>query len=124
MTVTDTNDVQQVAEKLMSKVDALYIPTDNTLSSAATTVGCLAVDYQIPIVAGSIDHTADGGLATYGIDYHSLGQQSGKIAVKNLENEVLPADLTVETAEGLDLIVNEEMAKSLEIDTKSIQINK
>jgi len=124
MTVTDTNDVQQVAEKLMSEVDALYIPTDNTLSSAATTVGGLAVDYQIPIVAGSIDHTADGGLATYGIDYHSLGQQTGKMAVEILENEVLPADLPVETAEELDLFVNEEMAKSLEIDPESIQINK
>ena len=43
MTVTNTNDVQQVATSLMSEVDAVYIPTDNTLSSAATTVGELAI---------------------------------------------------------------------------------
>lgn len=122
MTVTNTNDVQQVAERLLSEVDALYIPTDNTLFSAATTVGELAIEHQIPIVAGSIDHTADGGLATYGIDYYSLGQQTGKMAIDILKNETLPMDIPVETAEELELFVNEEMAESLGIDPKTIQI--
>lgn len=122
-TVTNTNDVQQVAEKLLNEVEALYIPTDNTLSSAASTVGELAVEYQIPIVAGSIDHTAEGGLATYGIDYHSLGQQTGKMAIDILEKGALPSDLPVETAEELDLFVNEKMAKELGIDPASIQMN-
>src|SRR5699024_4200591 len=76
MTVTNTNDVQRVDERLLSEVDALYIPTDNTLSSAATTVGELAIEHQIPIVAGSIDHTADVGISNYRIDYYSLGQQT------------------------------------------------
>ncbi len=122
MTVTSTNDVQQVAERLASEVDAIYIPTDNTLSSAATTVGDIAIEHQIPIVAGSIDHTAEGGLATYGIDYHSLGKQTGKMAVEILEKGTEPADLPVETAEKLDLFVNEEMAEALGIDPSSIQI--
>ena len=123
MTVTSTNDVQQVAERLMSEVDAVYIPTDNTLSSAAVTVGGLAIENQIPVVAGSIDHTAEGGLATYGIDYKSLGKQTGKMAVEILENNISPADLPVETAEVLELFVNEEMAESLGIDPASIQMN-
>lgn len=122
-TVTSTNDVQQVAQKLMSDVDAVYIPTDNTLASAAITVGELAIENQIPIVAGSIDHTAEGGLATYGIDYHSLGKQTGKMAVDILENGTLPADIPVETAEKLELFVNEDMAEALGIDPKSIQMD-
>ena len=56
----------------MSEVDVFYIPTDNTLSGLTTTdFGELAIEHQIPIVAGSIDHTADGGLATYGSNYNS-----------------------------------------------------
>ena len=121
-TVTSTNDVQQVAERLISEVDAVYIPTDNTLSSAATTVGEIAIEHQIPIVAGSIDHTAEGGLATYGIDYHSLGRQTGEMAVEILKNGADPAELPVETAEKLDLFVNEEMAEALGIDPDSIQM--
>jgi len=122
MTVTNTNEVQQVATSLMNEVDSLYIPTDNTLSSAAVTVGELAVEQQIPIVAGSIDHTEDGGLATYGIDYHSLGQQTGQIALDLLENNTDPAEMSVETADELELFVNEEMADALGIDPNSIQL--
>jgi putative ABC transport system substrate-binding protein len=122
MTVTSTNDVQQVATSLMNEVDAIYIPTDNTLSSAATTVGELAIEHQIPIVAGSIDHTAEGGLATYGINYNSLGRQTGQMALNILENETAPADIAVETAQELDLFVNEEMAEALGIDPESIQL--
>lgn len=122
MTVTSTNDVQQVAARLLAEVDAVYIPTDNTLASAAVTVGELAVENQIPIVAGSIDHTAEGGLATYGIDYKSLGQQTGLMAVDILKNGTATADIPVETAEKLELFVNEEMADALGIDPNSIQI--
>jgi len=122
MTVTNTNDVQQVATSLMNEVDSLYIPTDNTLSSAATTVGDLAIDNQIPIVAGSIDHTEEGGLATYGIDYTSLGRQTGQMALDILENDANPADMSVETAAELELFVNEDMADALGIDPASIQL--
>lgn len=121
-TVTNTNDVQQVAESLMNEVDAIYIPTDNTLASAAVTVGDLAVEHQIPIVAGSIDHTAEGGLATYGIDYHSLGKQTGQMALDILKNDTTPANISVETAQELDLFVNEDMADALGIDPESIQL--
>lgn len=121
-TVTSTNDVQQVATSLMNEVDAVYIPTDNTLSSAATTVGELAIEHQIPIVAGSIDHTAEGGLATYGIDYHSLGKQTGQMAIDILKNNTNPANMPVETAQELNLFVNEEMADALGIDPASIQL--
>lgn len=122
MTVTSTNDVQQVATSLMNEVDSIYIPTDNTLSSAAITVGELAIAHDIPIVAGSIDHTAEGGLATYGINYHSLGQQTGQMAIDILENDTAPADISVETAQDLDLFVNEDMADALGIDPDSIQL--
>ncbi len=121
-TVANTNEVQQSAENLMKEVEAIYIPTDNTLSSAAATVGELAVENQIPIVAGSIEHTAQGGLATYGIDYTSLGRQTGQMAVDILENGTKPADIPVETADELELFVNEEMAEALEIDPESIQM--
>jgi len=122
MTVTNTNDVQQVATSLMNEVDSLYIPTDNTLSSAATTVGDLAIENQIPIVAGSIDHTEEGGLATYGIDYTSLGRQTGQMALDILDNDADPAEMAVETAAELELFVNEDMADALNINPASIQL--
>lgn len=122
-TVTSTNDVQQIADQLLGQVDGLYIPTDNTLSSAATTVGNLAEKHQVPIVAGSIDHTEIGGLATYGINYESLGHQTGKMAVDILKNGKKPADMPVETASDLELFVNKNMAEALDIDPDSITMD-
>lgn len=122
-TVTSTNDVQQVATSLISDIDALYIPTDNTLSSTADTVGEIAIEYQVPIVAGSIEHTEAGGLATYGIDYESLGRQTAKMALEILENGASPETLAVETSEELELFVNEDMAEALGIDPESISLS-
>ena len=43
------------------------------------------------------------------------------MAADILENDTVPADMPVETAEELDLFVNEEMAEALGIDPESIQ---
>ncbi|MEK6190419.1 MAG: ABC transporter substrate-binding protein, partial [Carnobacterium alterfunditum] len=45
LTVTTTNDVQQVMTTLAQEVDAVYIPTDNTLASTMPTVGEIALEY-------------------------------------------------------------------------------
>lgn len=121
-TVTSTNDVQQVAESLLNDVDLLWIPTDNTLSAAADTVGQLAIEAQVPIVAASIDHTEVGGLATYGISYFNTGKQAGKMAVDILQNGKSPAEIPVEKAEEIELYINEEMAEALGIDPASIEM--
>lgn len=75
-TVTSTNEVQTAASSLLDEVDLMYIPTDNILSAAAGTVGSLAIDYQVPIVAGSVEHTEAGALATFSLDYYELGKQN------------------------------------------------
>ncbi|OJF91782.1 ABC transporter substrate-binding protein [Alkalibacterium sp. 20] len=119
-TVTTTNDVQQVLTSLASSVDALYIPTDNTLASTADTVGEIAMEYQMPVVAGSTDQVEAGGLATYGINYEALGRQTALMALEILENDASPETLAVEISDDLELFVNEEMAEALGIDPDSI----
>lgn len=121
-TVTSTNDVQQVLMNLAENVDALYIPTDNTLASTADTVGEIALDYQLPVVAGSTEQVEAGGLATYGINYESLGRQTAKLAIEILENEANPASLAVELSNDLELVINEEMAENLGINPEDITI--
>jgi len=122
-TVTTTNDVQQVLTSLASSVDALYIPTDNTLASTADTVGEIAREYQLPVVAGSTDQVEAGGLATYGINYEALGRQTALMALKILENDASPETLAVELSDDLELFVNEDMAEALGIDPDSITLS-
>lgn len=47
-TVTSTNDIAQVAESLASEVDAIYVPTDNTIASGLATLIPVADAYNIP----------------------------------------------------------------------------
>ncbi|WP_161879346.1 ABC transporter substrate-binding protein [Alkalibacterium sp. MB6] len=121
-TVTSTNDVQQVTESLMQRIDALYIPTDNTMASTSATVGELAIENQIPVVAGSMEQIEEGGLATYGINYNELGRQTARMAIDILNNDASPDSMAVETSEFLELVVNEDMAVELGIDPDSISL--
>ncbi|MGF2090755.1 ABC transporter substrate binding protein [Enterococcus casseliflavus] len=120
LTANTTNDVQQVTTSLAKDVDGIYVPTDNTFASAAAIVGEVAKETKTPIVAGSVEQVDDGALATYGIDYKSLGIQTGKLAAKILDGDAEPSTTPVETADNLELVVNEEMAAALGIDPASI----
>lgn len=120
LTANTTNDVQQVTTSLAKDVDGIYVPTDNTFASAAAVVGEVAKETKTPIVAGSVEQVEDGALATFGIDYKSLGKQTGELAAKILDGDEMPATTPVETANKLELVVNQEMATALGIDPESI----
>ncbi|WP_321388770.1 ABC transporter substrate-binding protein [uncultured Enterococcus sp.] len=124
LTANSTNDVQQVTTSLAKDVDGIYIPTDNTFASASAVIGDVAKEQKIPIVPASIDQVKEGGLATIGIDYRSLGKQTGVMAAKILKGDAEPATMSVESADELELYVNEDMAAALGIDPDSIQAPK
>ncbi len=122
-TVTSTNEVQQVMSSLASRIDGLYIPTDNTIASTIATVGEVAMEHNLPVVGGDSNQVEGGALATYGISYEELGRQTAKMAIEILKNGVSPADLSVEISEKLELAINQEMANAIGIDPDSITMD-
>lgn len=120
-TVTSTNEVQMALSSLMDEVELLYIPTDNILASAASSVGALAINYKVPVVAGSLEQVEAGGLATYSLDYYQLGQQTALMADRIINGEAVE-DIEIENGKELELFVNEDMAEALGIDPISIQL--
>ncbi|MBS7577424.1 MULTISPECIES: ABC transporter substrate-binding protein [unclassified Enterococcus] len=121
LTANSTNDVQSVMTSLAKNTDAIYIPTDNTFATAAPVVGEVAKEYKIPVVAGSAEQVEAGGLATFGINYTSLGKQTGVMAAKILKGEAKPESLPIESANDLELIVNKDMASALGINPDDIK---
>ncbi|HEL1542386.1 TPA: ABC transporter substrate-binding protein [Streptococcus suis] len=118
-TVTSTNDVQQAITSLAGKVDAIYLPTDNTVASTASTIGDILKAAKVPAM-GSDAAVIDAALFTYGVDYHAIGVQAGELAVKILKGKK-PADLAVEKPNTAAITVNEEMAKAVGIDPATIK---
>ena len=116
--VSSSNEIQQVVESMVGKVDVVYPPTDNTIAAGMTTVTMIANDNKLPTICGEEGMVDNGGLATYGINYEELGKLAGQMAVKILKGESKPADMAIEhlDASKCTLKTNEETAKKLGID--------
>lgn len=114
-TVSNSNEIQQVVQSLVGKVDAIYAPTDNMIASAMTTVSMIATPNKIPVICGEENMVLNGGLATYGLNYYELGRQTASMAVDILKNGSKPENMPIQYLEKCSLVVNEETAKSLEI---------
>ncbi|CEA07130.1 ABC transporter substrate binding protein [Arthrobacter saudimassiliensis] len=121
-TVSNSAEVQQATESL--DVDALYIPTDNNVVSALQTVIQIAEAKQLPVVVGEGDSVENGGVATYGLDYESLGYQTGLMALKVLEDGADPAEMPVETLEEIQLIINKSAAERLGVELSQEMLDK
>ena len=88
-TVSESSEIRQVVESLKGKVDA-FIEAEEGMCTG-------------------------GGLATYGVNYYKLGQQTAKQAVKILEGKAEPKDMPIEYQENADLIINKDTVKTLGI---------
>lgn len=117
-TISNTNEIQQVVESLIGKVDAIYAPTDNVIAKAMPTVAQVANANGLPVICGEENMVEKGGLATYGIDYYELGKLTGKQAVKIIEGTATPAEMPIEylSKDQYKLVVNEEVAVQLGIE--------
>ena len=114
-TVSNVNDIQQAAQSLVGKVDAVYAPTDNVIASAMPTLVAITDEAKIPVFCGEGGMVKAGGLATVGIDYYKLGLQTGAMAARILSGKEKPATMAIESQKEMQTIVNEEAAKKLGI---------
>ncbi|CYV34888.1 ABC transporter substrate-binding protein [Streptococcus suis] len=120
--ITSSNEVQDATTSLMKDVDALFIPTDNTVASTMTMIGELSVEHKVPVIGGSTDMVDEGGLLTYGTNYEALGRQTAKMAIKIIEGANV-SETAVEYPETVSLHVIEEMAQKLGIDTSKLAVS-
>ena len=115
MTVSSTNDVSQVGATLASQVDAIWVPTDNTVASAMNTLVSAADSNGIPIFPAVDTMVEEGGLATVGLDQYKLGRLTGEMVVAILNGESEPATTPIQYLDQGGVIINEEKAKQLGI---------
>lgn len=113
-TVTNSSEVQQAATSLVSKVDAIFSPIDNTVASAMPTVAQVADKARIPVYVGADSMVKDGGLATYGINYQTLGRETADMAAEIL-NGKKPGDIPVKTISDVKIYVNKATADAIGI---------
>lgn len=118
--ISSTNDVQDTAKSLMSQTQVLFIPTDNMIVSAISLITELSKEMKVPVVGGSADIVEQGVLFTYGANYEALGRQTAKLAVRIIKGEDV-SKVSSEYPKTLNVVANDDMAKTLGIDLTSIK---
>ncbi|ADL12957.1 ABC transporter substrate-binding protein [Acetohalobium arabaticum] len=121
--VSNSSDVFQTTQTLAGKVDAFYVPTDNTVASAVESVVKVANENDLPLIVGEEEVVERGGLATIGINYYQLGQQTGSMAAEVIAGAD-PAQMPIEYLEGAELVINKEAAKEMNVDLPDDIVNR
>ena len=104
-----SSDVLAAARSLVGKVDAIYVPTDNTVVSAFESVIKVAYAAKIPVIAADTDSVKRGAAAALGFNYYDLGRQTGKLVVSILKGQKT-IDLIPQGVSKTELFVNPDSA--------------
>lgn len=136
ITIYNPAEVNMAAESLVSRVDAFYVVTDNTLVSGLTALITAAANNKKPIFSEDYTSAVNGGiLYAIGFDYYKAGRKTGKMAVEILKGKS-PDEMPVtfmEYPEESVIIVDMDRAQALNIEipkelitenTKIIENNK
>lgn len=112
---TDSNDIATVLNGLKNKVDALYIPTDNTAANNTALIDSICRPARIPIVAGEEGICGGCGIGTLSISYRSLGEKTGEMAAEILLEGKLVSDMPVQYADATTYKYNAAICTELGI---------
>ncbi|KRL93561.1 tryptophan ABC transporter substrate-binding protein [Levilactobacillus hammesii] len=112
--IANTNDLNQVSQEMVSQVDAVYVPTDNTVASAMQTLVATATAKKVPVFPAVDTMVKAGGLATLSINQYQLGVTTGKMTAAILKGKK-PADTPIHFVRKGEMTINLKTAKQLGI---------
>lgn len=109
--ITNVNELQQVANFISERVDVIYIPTDNTIANAFGVVVGVSQETHIPIFTADTSLTLQGGVATLSIDWYTLGRMAGYMAADILLGIQEPATTPIYFPTTFEYTVNATIAE-------------
>lgn len=113
---TNTSEVQEAAQNLASKCDAVFSPNDNTIAGAMGTVAQVMNEAKVPMFVGADSMVQDGGLGTVGIEYSDLGKETANMAASILSGEKTAGEIPVKVFnEDLSTYINKSTAETIGI---------
>ena len=114
-TAADSNEIQSVVTSAVAEVDAIYIPTDNTMAANTEIVKNVCVPAGIPVIAGEQGICTGCGIATLSISYYDIGYKAGEMAYEVLANGADITTMDIEFAPEVTKMYNKEICEELKI---------
>ncbi len=110
--ITNVGELQQAAQTLASKADAIFTPIDNQVASAMNTLAKVGMDTKTPVYVGADSMVNDGGFATVGINYTELGEKTAEMAKEIFEGASV-SDMPVQTLSDFQTVINQTTAEKI-----------
>lgn len=109
-TVASSNEVKAAAQSLVGRVDAMFMPQDNTVMSAVESVIDVGQQNRIPFYTGDTESVKKGALATLGNDEYDCGRQGAELVAKILRGEKA-GNIPSEEIRKRTLLINKGVAE-------------
>jgi putative tryptophan/tyrosine transport system substrate-binding protein len=114
--VSELSELQDsIAEFSREPNPGILIPPDVFNWTHSELIMGLAVRHRLPVVTAYRRYTANGGLASYGVDESDLFRRSSSYVDRILKGEK-PTDLPMQAATKFDLVINRKTAGLLGLD--------
>ncbi len=115
VTVTNSIEVQMATQSLIGNgVEAILIGGDNTVELAIDAVILTGKEQNIPVFTNNPPHANKGAILSLGADYYTVGEVTGKLAIRVLKGEKT-SNLPIEKSVPTKLWINQQVAKRLNI---------
>lgn len=110
-------EVVQAADTILKKgVDCLTNLTDNNVVGVLDSVLEKTNEAGIPVYGSEIEQVKKGCVASAGIEYISLGKQTGMMAAKILKGEATAEEMPYETVTDFEIYVNPDAMAELNLN--------
>lgn len=110
--VTNSSEVQQAAQNMVGKVDAIFVPNDAVVQSAMPQLASVARENGIPVYGSSAVMVTSGALATVAITDTKIGAMSADMAIEILQGKDV-ADVPAVVVDADTTVINQDTADAL-----------
>ena len=110
--VSSSAEIYSAAASLVDRVDAICVPTDNTVVSGLEAAVQIAIEHKLPLFTADTNGVNRGALAAIGYDYNQVGLDTGAIAARILKGEK-PGDIPVAAATKTSITFNLQTARKI-----------
>lgn len=112
--VPSTNEVPTTMSVMLSKVDAIFIPQDNTIASAFSSVITASKASKVPVYSSVDTMVKEGSLASISQSQYQLGVETANQVLRLIKGKAV-ADISVKVIDHGKPLINKKIAEELGI---------
>ncbi len=104
-----SGEVVAAAQSLVGRVDAIYVPNDNTAVSAIESIVHVGVKNKLPVFAGDMGSVVRGAIGMAGYNRKKLGRVAGEKVVQILR-QGMQQEMPIAAQHPVEMTLNREAA--------------